>query len=109
KSDDLVIGFQLTHSGRFCKPADHRRLEPRVAYRHPLLDPRFQVTNDDQVWSDDELDQLVRDFVRAASIAWQAGADFVDIKHCHGYLLHELLSGFTRPGKYGGAFANRTR
>src|ERR1043166_2061730 len=31
--DDLMIGFQLTHSGRFCKPNDHKRLEPRVAYR----------------------------------------------------------------------------
>ena len=41
--------------------------------------------------------------------AWDAGADFVDLKHCHGYLLHEFLSAFTRPGKYGGAFENRTR
>jgi NADPH2 dehydrogenase len=36
------------------------------------------------------------------------GADFVDIKHCHGYLLHEFLSAFTRPGKFGGSFENRT-
>ena len=33
----------------------------------------------------------------------------MDIKHCHGYLLHEFLSAFTRPGKYGGSFENRTR
>src|SRR5262245_28847188 len=33
-ADDLVIGFQLTHSGRFCKPNDKKRMEPRVAYRH---------------------------------------------------------------------------
>src|SRR5215471_13400124 len=32
KDDDLVIGFQLTHSGRFCKPNDKFRTEPRVAY-----------------------------------------------------------------------------
>ncbi|MEC8988852.1 MAG: NADH:flavin oxidoreductase, partial [Verrucomicrobiota bacterium] len=38
-----------------------------------------------------------------------AGADFVDLKHCHGYLLHEFLSAHTRPGKYGGSFENRTR
>ena len=42
-------------------------------------------------------------------MASEAGADFVDIKHCHGYLLHEFLSAFTRPGKYGGSFENRTR
>lgn len=108
-TDDLVIGFQLTHSGRFCKPVDKFRLEPRVAYRHPLLDPKFKVTSDDQVFTDDELDGLVEDYVRAARIAWDVGADFVDIKHCHGYLLHELLSAYTRPGKYGGSFENRTR
>ena len=108
-TDDLVIGFQLTHSGRFCKPNDKSRLEPRVAYRHPILDRSFKVTSDAQVWTDDELERLVEDYVRAARIAWDAGADFVDIKHCHGYLLHEVLSAYTRPGMYGGSFENRTR
>jgi 2,4-dienoyl-CoA reductase-like NADH-dependent reductase (Old Yellow Enzyme family) len=37
------------------------------------------------------------------------GADFVDIKHCHGYLLHELLGAHTRPGPFGGPLENRTR
>jgi 2,4-dienoyl-CoA reductase-like NADH-dependent reductase (Old Yellow Enzyme family) len=109
KTDDLVIGFQLTHSGRFCKPNDHHRLEPRVAYRHPILDPRFKVTSDAQVWTDSEIEQLISDYARAAEVASDAGADFVDIKHCHGYLLHEFLSAYTRPGKYGGSFENRTR
>lgn len=104
-----VVGFQLTHSGRFCRPNDKKRFEPRVAYRHPLLDARFGVTGDQQVFTDTELDDLIADFVRAARVAWEAGADFVDIKHCHGYLLHELLGAHTRPGRYGGSFENRTR
>ena len=108
-TDDLVIGFQLTHSGRFCKPTDKKRMEPRVAYRHPILDRKFNVTSDEQVWTDGEIEQLIRKYVDAAKIAAEAGADFVDIKHCHGYLLHEFLSAFTRPGKYGGSFENRTR
>ena len=108
-ADDLIIGFQLTHSGRFCRPTDQSRLEPRVAFRHPLLDGKCNVTSDAQVWTDSDLDRLVEDFVRAAKLAWDVGADFVDIKHCHGYLLHELLGAFTRPGKYGGSFENRTR
>src|SRR5438445_1419475 len=107
--DDLVIGFQLTHSGRFCKPNDKFRMEPRAAYRHPILDKKFKVNSDDQVWTDSELEQLIQSYVQAAHIAWDVGADFVDIKHCHGYLLHEFLSAFTRPGKYGGPFENRTR
>ena len=104
---DPIIGFQLTHSGRFCRPV--KQLEPRVAFRHPLLDRRFQVTRDDQVFTDAEIEQLIEDYVRAARIAWDVGADFVDIKHCHGYLLHEFLGAHTRPGKFGGAFENRTR
>ena len=108
-TDDLVVGFQLTHSGRFCKPNDKFRLEPRVAYRHPILDRSFKVTSDAQVWTDGELERLVEDYVRAAKIAWDVGADFVDIKHCHGYLLHEFLGACTRAGKYGGSFENRTR
>jgi len=109
QAEDVIIGFQLTHSGRFCKPTDKLRLEPRLAYRHPILDRKFGVASGDQVWTDDEVDRLVEDFVRAARVAWETGADFVDIKHCHGYLLHEFLSAFTRPGKYGGSFENRTR
>jgi NADPH2 dehydrogenase len=108
-TDDLVIGFQLTHSGRFCRPNDKKRWESRVAYRHPILDAKFNVTRDDQILTDEELKQLVRAYVDAAVIAAEIGADFVDIKHCHGYLLHEFLSAHTRPGPYGGSFENRTR
>ena len=57
----------------------------------------------------DEIERLIEAYVAAAKVAWDVGADFVDIKHCHGYLLHEFLSAFTRPGKYGGSFENRTR
>ncbi len=108
-AEDLVIGFQLTHSGRFCKPSDKFHMEPRVAYRHPILDRKFGVSSDSQVWTDDEIDRLIEDYVQAAQLAWDIGADFVDIKHCHGYLLHEFLGAFTRSGKYGGSFENRTR
>jgi 2,4-dienoyl-CoA reductase-like NADH-dependent reductase (Old Yellow Enzyme family) len=52
---------------------------------------------------------LIEDFIHAAALARQAGFDFVDIKHCHGYLLHEFLSAVNRPGKYGGSLENRTR
>jgi hypothetical protein len=107
--DDLVIGFQLTHSGRFCRPHDKKRWESRVAYRHPLLDKKFNVTSDDQVLTDADVEELIRCYVRAARIARDCGADFVDLKHCHGYLLHEFLSAHTRPGKFGGSFENRTR
>jgi len=101
-----VVGLQLTHSGRWSRPEGAPR--PRVAYRHPLLDGRVGVSETD-VLSDDELDSLVADYVHAAALAAQAGFDFVDVKHCHGYLAHELLSAVDRPGRYGGDLDGRTR
>ncbi|MEL7496388.1 MAG: NADH:flavin oxidoreductase [Planctomycetota bacterium] len=106
--DDLCIGLQLTHSGRFARPNQKDRLEPKTAYRHEILDRRFNVP-DDAILSDDELKLLIDDFVVAAKLAEKAGFAWVDIKHCHGYLGHELLSGFDRPGAFGGSFENRTR
>ncbi|MCI0746598.1 MAG: NADH:flavin oxidoreductase, partial [Verrucomicrobia subdivision 3 bacterium] len=108
-ADYVIIGFQLTHSGRFCRPNDKKRLEPAIAFRHPILDKKFGIDTDAPVLSDSDIEQLIGCYIRAARIASDVGADFVDIKHCHGYLLHEFLAAHTRPGKYGGSFENRTR
>ena len=107
-ADDLLIGLQLTHSGRFCRP-NSAKLEPVVLYRHPLLDDKFAVDDDSYVMTDAEIETLIDDFGEAAALAQKAGFDFVDIKHCHGYLGHEFLSAVDRPGKYGGSFENRSR
>lgn len=109
REEDLLVGLQLTHSGRFARPNDKRRLEPRIAYRHPLLDDRCGIASDEPLLSDDDLQRMIDDFVQASVLAQRAGFAFVDIKHCHGYLGHELLSGFDRPGRFGGCFENRTR
>ena len=109
--DGLLVGLQLTHSGRFCKPHDHARFEPRIAYHHPLLDAKFKIDPNDNsiVWTDDELDALIDDYVAAAHLAHDVGYQFVDVKACHGYLLHEFLSARRRPGKFGGDLAGRSR
>jgi NADPH2 dehydrogenase len=102
---EQVVGLQLTHSGRWSRPG--AAAVPRTAYPHPILDARVGV-DAAAVFSDDELDGLVQDYVDAAVLAQQAGFDFVDVKHCHGYLLHELLTGYDRQGRYGGDLAGRT-
>lgn len=104
--DGQVVGLQLTHSGRYSRPDGAPA--PRTAYRHPLLDGPSGA-NDAAVLSDGELDDLVALFVDRAVLTSEAGFDFVDVKACHGYLGHELLTAHERPGRYGGDFTNRTR
>ncbi len=104
---DLLVGLQLTHSGRFSRPNAHDRPEPLVAQENRLLDRRFP--GGARLLSDGDIDRLVADFVAAGVLARDAGFSFVDLKHCHGYLAHELLSARQRDGLYGGAFENRTR
>ena len=107
-SAGLLIGLQLTHSGRFARP-NGSKLEPAILYHHPWLDRKFGIPAGYPLMSDGEIARLVDDFAAAARLAQRAGFAFVDVKHCHGYLGHEFLSAVDRPGHYGGSFENRTR
>ncbi len=108
--DDLLLGLQLTHSGRF----SFRR--PLLATHDPILDPltkdkstgRF-VEASFPLLTDDDLKRIEDQYLAAARLAARIGCDFVDIKQCHRYLLSELLAAKNRPGAYGGSLENRTR
>lgn len=104
---DSFVGLQLTHSGRFSRPDGPPA--PLVAHRHPLLAIKYPHTADAHQLTDGELERLGDNYVKAAKLAQEAGFDFVDVKCCHGYLLHELLGARGRGGSYGGDFAGRTR
>lgn len=108
--DDLVVGLQLTHSGRY----SFRK--PLLAYHDPLLDPRTIDRSTGKIvdasyplLDDTYLERLVDHYVHGANLAWRMGYQFVDIKQCHRYLLSELLAARTRPGAFGGCLENRTR
>lgn len=107
-AEGLAIGLQLTHSGRWARPTAAGPA-PRCAARHPLLDARLGIRGDEALIADEELPGLVERYAAAAGLAQRAGFDFVDLKCCHGYLLHEFLGARDRLGPYGGSFANRTR
>jgi 2,4-dienoyl-CoA reductase-like NADH-dependent reductase (Old Yellow Enzyme family) len=106
---DLLLGIQLTHSGRFCRPAKGKGMAPAILYRHPVLDRKFGLGPEYPVLSDEYIEELIGKYIEAACAAADAGYHFADIKHCHGYLGHEFLSARSRPGKFGGSLENRTR
>ena len=101
---DLLLGLQLTHSGRFARPTGEPA--PLAAVSRPQLDTALGLPTP-RILTDDELERIAAQFVEVAGTAETAGFDFVDVKCCHGYLLHELLGAKTRPGKYGGTLSNR--
>jgi 2,4-dienoyl-CoA reductase-like NADH-dependent reductase (Old Yellow Enzyme family) len=96
-ASDFLVGIQLTHSGRWSYPT------PTVMFHDPAL------RNNGRIITDDELDRLQDRYIDASRRVRDIGADFVDIKQCHRYLLSEMLAAKTRPGKYGGSIENRTR
>ena len=96
-----VFILQLTHSGR-------QSIVPMIAYRHPIYEAKRPV-RDENIVTDAYLDTLAEKYAASARLAIEAGFDGVDVKSCHGYLFQELLSAFSRKGRYGGSFENRTR
>jgi NADH:flavin oxidoreductase / NADH oxidase family. len=91
--------FQLTHSGELSNPAFSRRVcvKPLPGYGGELL-------------TEEDVDKIIDDFVLAAKIAYEAGADGIDMKLCHGYLGSQILRPYNdRKWKYGGSWENRSR
>ena len=96
---DALIVFQLTHSGELSNPEFSRRVtvKPLPGFGGELL-------------SEEEVDHIMDQFVLASRIAYDAGADGVDLKLCHGYLGSEILRPYNdRKWKYGGSWENRSR
>ena len=98
-----LLILQATHSGRYSKP--HGKPEPLTAY--PLLS--WETAGKSRILTDEEIERAEDAVARTARLAEEAGFDGVDVKCCHRYLGSELLSAFTRKGRYGGDFDNRTR
>lgn len=97
-SKSLVV-FQLTHSGELSNPAFSRRVTP-----NPL--PGYGG----DVLTEDDVAHIMDDFVQAAKIAYDAGADGIDLKLCHGYFGSQMIRPYNdRNWKYGGSWENRTR
>jgi 2,4-dienoyl-CoA reductase-like NADH-dependent reductase (Old Yellow Enzyme family) len=94
-----LILFQINHSGMHSQAAFSKVVSP-----YPTGDPTVHVL------TEEEIERIGEQFVKASVIAKQVGADGLDFKHCHGYLGGEMLRpANTRADRFGGSFQNRTR
>jgi 2,4-dienoyl-CoA reductase-like NADH-dependent reductase (Old Yellow Enzyme family) len=92
-----IFIYQLTHSGELSNPEFSKRLSVK-----PL--PGFSA----DVFTENEFEKIMDDFILAAKITRDSGADGIDMKLCHGYLGSQILRPYnTRKWKYGGKWENR--
>lgn len=91
--------FQLTHSGEISNPEFSKRVTP-----NPL--PGYGG----ELLTEDDVERITDSYVTAAKIAYEAGADGIDMKLCHGYLGSQMIRPHNdRNWKYGGSWENRSR
>ncbi|MCX4511000.1 NADPH-dependent 2,4-dienoyl-CoA reductase [Streptomyces sp. NBC_01619] len=96
------VAMQILHFGRY---AYHPQLVAPSALQAPISP---FVPN---ALTDEEVEQTVEDYVRAAELAKSAGYDGVEIMGSEGYLINEFIAGATnrRDDRWGGSYENRTR
>jgi 2,4-dienoyl-CoA reductase-like NADH-dependent reductase (Old Yellow Enzyme family) len=98
-NQDSLVLFQLNQSGRLSEAAFSK-----VISVYATGDPEIHVL------TEEEIEKISSNFVKAAVIAKQVGANGIDFKHCHGYVCTEMIQpANTRNDRYGGSFENRTR
>ncbi|MEV6148262.1 NADPH-dependent 2,4-dienoyl-CoA reductase [Streptomyces sp. NPDC051992] len=96
------IAMQILHFGRY---AHHPDLVAPSAIQAPIS--AFTP----HALTDDEVEETIEDFVRAAGLARRAGYDGVEIMGSEGYLINEFIAAATnhRTDRWGGSYENRIR
>ncbi|MGW4031861.1 FAD-dependent oxidoreductase [Streptomyces sp. NPDC004838] len=96
------IVMQILHFGRYAYHAD---LVAPSALQAPIS-PYVP-----HALTDDEIEQTIEDFVRAAVLARSAGYDGVEIMGSEGYFINEFIASATnhRTDRWGGSYENRIR
>ncbi len=117
ESSDAKICLQLGHAGR--KGSTRRGWEgmdlPLTGGNWPIWSASplpFRAESQVPLEIDRaEMSRVREQFVRAATMADQAGFDMIEIHMAHGYLLSSFISPLTnrRTDEYGGSLANRMK
>ncbi|WP_405999616.1 FAD-dependent oxidoreductase [Streptomyces sp. NBC_00829] len=96
------IAMQILHFGRYAYHADLVAPSAIQAPISPFVPHAL---------TDDEIEQTIEDYVRAARLAQSAGYDGVEIMGSEGYFINEFIAGATnhRTDRWGGSYENRIR
>ena len=113
----VAMGIQLAHAGRkgsTMRPTDdHLIATPTEGgwTTHSASAQAYHGMPEPHALTVPQIQQLVKDFARAAKNAIKAGFDVIEIHAAHGYLLHQFYSPLSnlRTDEYGGSFENRIR
>lgn len=96
-SPDTLLILQLTHSGElsssdFSECVTVKNLSGQNA----------------RLLTEEDVDRIMDEFVLSSRIAYECGADGIDLKLCHGYLGSQILRPYNdRDWKYGGPWERR--
>jgi 2,4-dienoyl-CoA reductase-like NADH-dependent reductase (Old Yellow Enzyme family)/thioredoxin reductase len=106
KAEGAVPAVQIHHGGR--------QTSAKVIHRKPLAPsplPCPAIRGDVEPLTVDGIRNLVKKFGDAATRAYQAGFELIEIHGAHGYLVNQFLSNFSniREDEYGGNVVGRTR
>jgi 2,4-dienoyl-CoA reductase-like NADH-dependent reductase (Old Yellow Enzyme family) len=106
KRDGSIALIQLNHGGA--------RANPEVTGTNPLAPSPVLVPRGYEVpttLTEDAMEAIVKAFIEAASRAFEAGFDGVEIHGAHGFLLNQFLSPLTnkRNDGYGRSLENRMK
>ncbi len=96
------IAMQILHFGRYAYHADLVAPSAIQAPISPFVPHAL---------TDDEVEETIEDFVRAAALAQSAGYDGVEIMGSEGYFINEFIASGTnqRTDRWGGSYENRIR
>lgn len=96
---DILLVFQLNHGGEKSNDDFSRKLCPKPVYGigGEIVDEAY-------------IEKMMDSFVDASRVLYGIGADGVDLKYGHGYMICDILRPYNdRKWRYGGSWENRSR
>ncbi|MCK5312168.1 MAG: NADH:flavin oxidoreductase [Desulfobacteraceae bacterium] len=106
KEYDTPMILQLAHGGGMCSP----KISGKIAVAPSSIKLRDYPTKPREL-SEQEIEQIINNFVKAIERAQKAGFDGVQLHAAHGYLLSQFISPHfnKRKDNWGGSTENRVR